>query len=184
MVSERTRFLIFSVACLNANRPCFLTGIGSDLLVHRLSLSRFWCLVISATLFILAQLGAVIISTPSLLGYVSGMTGLAYGFLFGCFPTLVAETFGVAGMTGNWGYMTLSPVVFAYLFNWFYGMVYDAHSVIKKDGTRECSEGVDCYKPAYLVTLIAAGIGLLWSLTCVRYDRTELRLPRDIGRKA
>lgn len=146
------------------------SGIGSDVLVRRLSLSRFWCLVISAILFILAQIGGTTISTPHLLGFVSGLTGLAYGFLFGCFPALVAETFGVHGLSQNWGFMTLSPIPSGHFFNLFYGIVYDSHSLIKEDGSRDCREGVDCYRSAYFVTLAAAAVGLLCSLASVRYD--------------
>ncbi len=47
---------------------------------------------------------------------------MAYGFLFGVYPSLVAECFGVNGLSQNWGCMTLAPIVFGNIFNLLYGM--------------------------------------------------------------
>jgi len=47
---------------------------------------------------------------------------VAYGFLFGVYPSLVAETFGVHGLSQNWGCMTLAPVISGNIFNLLYGM--------------------------------------------------------------
>lgn len=80
-------------------------------------MSRFWCLFISSTIFLVAQVCGARIENPHLLGFLSGLTGLAYGFLFGVYPALVAETFGVNGLSQNWGTMTLAPVVFGNIFN-------------------------------------------------------------------
>lgn len=105
-------------------------------------MSRFWCLVISSSIFCLAQICALIIENPHLLVSVSGITGckialdhenvtleqllsimalVGYGFLYGVTPSLVAESFGVAGLSTNWGVLNLSPVVFGNLFNILYG---------------------------------------------------------------
>lgn len=46
---------------------------------------------------------------------------MAYGFLFGVYPTLVAECFGVHGLSQNWGCMTVAPIAFSNLFNLLYG---------------------------------------------------------------
>ena len=150
-------------------------GIGSDFLVNRLLLSRFWCLVTSASLFILAQISAATVTSPGLLYLVSGLTGLAYGFLFGFYPALVAEIFGIQGMSQNWGFMIISSVIGGPIFNILYGTIFDSHSIIENDGTRDCDEGRECYRTAYLVTLFLAGVGLLASLMSVRYDRPRTR---------
>lgn len=73
-------------------------GIGSDRIV-KLGMSRFWCLFISSILFLFAQVCGTQIENPHALGFLSGLTGLAYGFLFGVYPALVAETFGVHGLS-------------------------------------------------------------------------------------
>ncbi|KAL1855151.1 hypothetical protein Plec18170_004567 [Paecilomyces lecythidis] len=142
-------------------------GIGSDLLVKKLNMSRFWCLFFSAILFTVTQLAGSSISEPHELVLISGATGLAYGFLFGVYPSLVAHTFGINGLTQNWGIMTLAPVFSGNVFNLLYGSIYDRHSVVAPDGERDCREGLSCYQAAYYTTFFSgvAGIGVtLWSI--------------------
>jgi hypothetical protein len=147
-----------------------LSGIGSDILVKKFNRSRFWCLFVSASTFCLAQLCALMISDPHLLVFVSGFTGLAYGLLFGVYPSLVANTFGVNGLSTNWGTMTLAPVVTGNIFNLVYGRIYDSHSIINDKGQRECLEGLECYGAAYWVTLFAAICGVLVCLWSVWHE--------------
>ena len=54
-------------------------------------MSRFWCLFISSTIFLFAQICGTQIENPHSLSFLSGLTGLAYGFLFGVYPSLVAD---------------------------------------------------------------------------------------------
>lgn len=143
------------------------SGIGSDLLVKKLGMSRFWCLFFSAVVFSLTQLAGTTISNPNSLVIVSGFTGIAYGFLFGVFPSLTAHTFGIKGLSQNWGTMTLGPIFSGNVFNLLYGNIYDGHSVIAPDGDRECPDGLGCYRSAYFMTFVAGlfGIGIcLWSI--------------------
>ncbi|KAG0649282.1 hypothetical protein D0Z07_4323 [Hyphodiscus hymeniophilus] len=155
-----------------------LSGAGSDLLVKVFKASRLWCLTLASLIFLAAQLFALNIQNPHYLGLVSGFTGLAYGFLFGCFPSLVAEAFGINGLSQNWGAMTLSPVISGNIFNLFYGVVYDRHSTVKDGGERVCTEGLACYRSAYLVTVVACLLGLVVSLWSIRYTHA-LRMEED-----
>jgi MFS family permease len=142
-------------------------GIGSDLLVKKLHMSRFWCLFISAVVFTVAQLAGLVISNPHSLAIISVLTGLAYGFLFGVFPSLVAHTFGIGGLSQNWGIMTLAPVFSGNVFNLFYGVIYDRHSIVSPNGERDCREGLQCYQAAYSLTLLSGLAGVfvcLWSI--------------------
>lgn len=130
-------------------------------------MSRFWCLFISAAVFTATQLASMSISNPHHLIVVSSATGLAYGFLFGVFPSLVAHTFGIAGLSQNWGVMTLAPVISGNVFNLLYGTIYDHHSVISPKGERDCTDGLQCYQAAYYVTFFSGLAGLLvclWSI--------------------
>lgn len=147
-----------------------MSGVGSDIIVKKLNMSRFWCLFISSLLFLLAQLFGLTIATPHALGLVSGLTGLAYGFLFGVYPTLVVETFGIGGLSQNWGTMTLAPILFGNIFNLVYGRIYDGHSVIGRDGVRDCREGLECYRSAYVVTTVASVVGVGMSVWSIRHD--------------
>lgn len=143
------------------------SGIGSDILVKKLDMSRFWCLLISAVVFTLTQLAGSSISNPNTLVIVSAFTGIAYGFLFGVFPSLTAHTFGIGGLSQNWGVMTLAPVFSGNVFNLLYGTVYDRHSVVNSDGDRDCPDGLACYRSAYYLTFFSGLAGIvvcMWSI--------------------
>ncbi|RYO75046.1 hypothetical protein DL766_000858 [Monosporascus sp. MC13-8B] len=159
-----------SVLSLGSFAGRLLSGVGSDFLVKVLRASRVWCLVIASGIFSVAQLCALNIVNPHLLGFVSGFSGLGYGLLFGVFPSIVAESFGIHGLSQNWGAMTLSPVASSNIFNLFYGAVFDAHSVIEADGSRSCAEGLECYRAAYFVTLCACFLGFGVTLWVIRHQ--------------
>lgn len=110
---------------------------------------------------------------PKYLYYVSSLTGLGYGALFGVFPALVADAFGINGLSLNWGFMIFSPVISSYGFNYWYGFVYDDHSHTINDGTVDCPDGLDCYQSAYHVTFVASVVGMLVSLWCIRHERKK-----------
>lgn len=147
-----------------------LSGIGSDLIVKRLHMSRFWCAGASATVFMVAQLCAIRLENPNLLWTVSGLTGLAYGVLFGVFPALVVDAFGPAGFAVNWGFMTLAPVVSGNIYNLFYGAIFDAHSEKRPSGERICLEGLACYRTAYYVTFVSSILGIVACLWGIRHQ--------------
>ncbi|KAI9783764.1 MAG: hypothetical protein M1839_003100 [Geoglossum umbratile] len=165
-----------------------LSGVGSDLIVKKLGMSRFWCLVASSSIFCVGQLCAMKIENPHNLWAVSGLTGLAYGFLFGVYPTLVSEAFGVHGLSQNWGCMTLAPVISGNIFNLLYGSIYDHHSNVLPGGERVCPEGLQCYRSAYLVTFGSslAGVAMsLWSILAESRKKVGRQRDRRVdGREA
>jgi MFS family permease len=146
------------------------SGIGSDIIVKRLQMSRFWCAAISGSVFMLAQISAIRIEDPHFLWAVSGLCGLAYGILFGVLPALVVDAFGPDGFAVNWGFMTLAPVVSGNVFNLFYGAVYDGHSEVQPSGERNCDEGIVCYRAAYYVTLVSSVLGILACFWGIRHE--------------
>ncbi|KAK5146925.1 hypothetical protein LTR04_000950, partial [Oleoguttula sp. CCFEE 6159] len=155
-----------------------LSGVGSDVVVKRLHGSRFWCLFASASIFLAAQICALRIENPNFLWIVSGLTGLAYGALFGVYPALVADAFGVEGLSLNWGCMILSPVLFGNIFNLTYGKIYDHHSTILPGGERDCPDGLNCYARSYWVTGAASVLGIGLSLWAIRHEHVQKRLER------
>ncbi|MCJ1256468.1 hypothetical protein MMC24_004289 [Lignoscripta atroalba] len=185
---QRRQLVHVSILSLMSFTGRLCSGVGSDLIVKKFGMSRFWCLFTSSSIFCAAQVCGARIENPNYLGFVSGLTGLAYGFLFGVYPSLVAETFGVHGLSQNWGCMTLAPVISGNIFNLIYGSVYDHHSTISPEGRRDCPEGLHCYNTAYWVTFGAslAGVGIsLWS---IRHDhvmksRARKKLAMDEGRE-
>ncbi|KAJ0166621.1 putative membrane protein [Colletotrichum tanaceti] len=171
LVTKQQMHVSILSVCSFAGR--LLSGVGSDFIVKVLHGSRVWCLVASSVVFFVAQILALHVINPHLLGLVSGLSGIAYGFLFGVFPSIVAETFGIHGLSQNWGLMTLSPVVSGNVFNIFYGKIYDKHSILGPDGERVCHDGLECYRAAYLMTLGACSVGLLLTLWVIRYQRVK-----------
>ncbi|KJX98830.1 hypothetical protein TI39_contig387g00011, partial [Zymoseptoria brevis] len=149
-----------------------VSGIGSDALIHR-GMSRYWNVMASACVFSLAQVVALTLTDPHHLFWLSGLTGVAYGILFGVYPALVADAFGAKGMGINWGAMTWAPVISGNLFNVAYGRILDAHSKMggEDGGERTCSEGRGCYRDAYWVTLASSVVGVGWCLWCIRLER-------------
>ena len=123
------------------------------------------------------------VSNPNTLVIVSAFTGVAYGFLFGVFPSLTAHTFGIGGLSQNWGVMTLAPVFSGNIFNLLYGSIYDHHSIVGEDGDRECDDGLACYRPAYFMTFLSGICGMavcLWSIMREkRLHRAMYQKPND-----
>ncbi|PLB35676.1 putative MFS transporter [Aspergillus candidus] len=164
-----------------------LSGIGSDILVMKLDMSRFWCLFVSAFVFTVTQMAGAAITNPHQLVVVSGFTGVAYGFLFGVFPSLVAHTFGIGGLSQNWGVMTLAPVLSGNVFNMLYGSIYDRHSIVGDDGDRDCLDGLGCYQAAYYTTFFSGVAGILvclWSIVHERQIHGSFRKKQDHERLA
>ncbi|EEA28737.1 MFS transporter, putative [Talaromyces marneffei ATCC 18224] len=157
-----------------------LSGVGSDFLVHKLYMSRFWCIFLSSVVFTLTQIAGSSISNPNHLYLLSSFTGLAYGFLFGVFPSVVAHTFGIAGLSQNWGVISLAPVLSGNIFNLLYGTIFDHHSIIGPQGQRDCTEGLQCYQAAYWLTFFSGLGGMVVSLYCIWQER-QIHGPR--GRK-
>ena len=174
-------------------------------------MSRFWCLVAASTIFCAAQICAIRIENPHHLWAVSGLSGrtcpsqpstpclpadhlltcsmtVGYGVLYGVFPAMVTEAFGVHGFSQNWGCMTLAPIISGNIFNLLYGRIYDHHSTVLPSGERTCPDGLNCYRAAYWVTFAAALVGFgvsLWSIRTDHIRRTQrARNEVDVGRVA
>ncbi|GAM34717.1 hypothetical protein TCE0_015f02471 [Talaromyces pinophilus] len=157
-----------------------LSGVGSDFLVHKLYMSRFWCIFFSSVVFTLTQIAGTSINNPNHLYLISSFTGLAYGFLFGVFPSVVAHTFGIPGLSQNWGVISLAPVLSGNIFNLLYGTIFDHHSIVGPQGQRDCTEGLQCYQAAYWLTFFSGLAGMAVSLYCIWQER-QIHGPR--GRK-
>lgn len=148
------------------------SGVGSDFLIKVLHANRVWCLVVSSLVFALAQMCAMSVTDPHFLGLVSGLSGLAYGILFGVYPSIIAETFGIHGLSQNWGILTLAPAVAGNTFNLLFGRVYDSVSTITDEGHRVCA-GIECYRSSYLMTFVTSLLGVVLSLWIIRRERLE-----------
>jgi len=125
-----------------------------------------------------AQALALLVSNPHYLFLVSGLTGLAYGALFGVYPALVADTFGVTGLSLNWGFMIFAPVLSGNVYNVVYGRVAD------RNGGPDCVKGMECYVSAYWLTLLSSVVGVVGAMWCVRYEGLKKARVGRGGREA
>ncbi|RPA82074.1 MFS general substrate transporter [Ascobolus immersus RN42] len=142
-----------------------ISGTTSDHIKKNHGLQRIWLLVAAASLFILAQTIALNVENPYYLWMVSSCTGLAYGLLFGVFPTIVSEVFGIHGLSQNWGCMTVAAVISGQTFNFFFGRIFDSHTTTDPlTGLRECHLGLACFKDAYYITLFSSFVALALAL--------------------
>lgn len=155
------------------------SGIGSDVIVKRLGHSRFWCAAISAAVFAIAQICAIRIENPNFLWAISGLSGFAYGVLFGVLPALVVDAFGPDGFAVNWGFMTIAPVISGNVFNLFYGAAFDSNSTVEPDGNRNCQAGLECYRAAYYVTLVSSILGILACFWGIHGEHVKKRRELD-----
>ncbi|EFE35853.1 uncharacterized protein ARB_04787 [Trichophyton benhamiae CBS 112371] len=145
-------------------------------------MSRFWCVFVASILFCISQFGGAKISNPHHLLFISSLTGLAYGVLFGVYPAIVSHAFGISGFSQNWGVMTLAAAIFGHIFNYIYGVIYDSHSKVLPDGTRQCNMGLECYSTAYLVAFyasICSGFLTLLGVFLERYRRHQRLLTEE-----
>jgi len=79
-------------------------GIIADVLKNRFRFPRSFVLMIVASSFLASQVILYRISAVRSIWQASVFLGASYGMLFGIFPTLVIEWFGLAHFSENWGF--------------------------------------------------------------------------------
>jgi hypothetical protein len=97
------------------------------------------------------------------------------------YPALVADAFGVSGLSVNWGFMTIAPVIWGNIFNILYGSVFDAHSEVTPGGDMICNEGLGCYKTAYFATMVASVVAIGGSLGAVYRDGRQRSKAQELA---
>ncbi|KAK6507568.1 hypothetical protein TWF481_005997 [Arthrobotrys musiformis] len=170
---ERFQGVHVSILSLCSFSGRLISGTVSDVLKKKFGYSRVWLVFASSSVFLLGQFAGMMVSNPHSLWLVSGLNGFSYGLVFGVFPTIVSEAFGLHGLSQNWGTMTLGPVIFGNITNLFFGKIYDGHSKKIDEGTYECAEGIGCYQSAYALTAFASLAVMataLWDIFLHRRD--------------
>lgn len=124
------------------------SGFISDKLVKKYGLQRMWVLVTALFVSIAGHVFTIHNQQANNFWIISALIGFSYGLVFGVFPTIVSESFGLKYFSQNWGWVASSPVITSYAFNLLFGKIYDAHS----DSQHTCREGVGCYSQAFHIT--------------------------------
>ncbi|KAI5117521.1 hypothetical protein M0805_009529 [Coniferiporia weirii] len=172
-----------------------LSGVGADLVKNRLGAPRTYCLCVVATAFVLSQVLVTHIENVENLWRASALLGLAYGGVFGLYPTIVIEWFGLAHFSENWGFVSVSPMIGGNLFSLAFGRNLDAHnppdesaptptSILSSGGSllvraglpagQQCFAGRDCYVSSLYLTICACVLGLGLSLYAAWKDRRRM----------
>lgn len=155
-----------------------LIGLIADFTRIRLRLPRVYCFCLVSALFVVSQVYAINVEDVTHLWKATVLLGLAYGGLFGICPTIIIDWFGLAHLSENWGYVSLSPLLGGNLFSLMFGRNLDAHasdddssthsplSLIKRaalPNDHQCFDGRECYVSSLYVTVAACLFALVLS---------------------
>ncbi|KAI0075891.1 MFS general substrate transporter [Panus rudis PR-1116 ss-1] len=105
-----------------------IIGIIADSSRHYMETPRSSYIAIVSLLFIASQIVAYNVSDIRHLWQASALTGFSYGSLFGLFPAVTIEWFGLHHFSENWGFMSLAPVIGNNILSIAFGRIFDAHS--------------------------------------------------------
>jgi len=150
-------------------------GIFTDFVKNRIGVRRAYCISLVAMLFFISQLVAMSIVDVRELWKASLLVGFSYGALFGLFPTITIDWFGMcaswitnlstnpnfsnptAHFSENWGLVAVSPIIGGNLFSMAFGRNLDRHTshsgetglppTISPDTPihARCMDGAECY---------------------------------------
>nr|QFR37049.1 MFS transporter [Cyberlindnera americana] len=124
------------------------SGPISDIVRRKFKAQRIWCITFAAVMMGFGQYLVTKMEDLNSLIMASIVIGFAFGFCFGTFPAIVADTFGTEGFTTLWGVMSTSGVlVLMTLCNYLAGVL---KSNSDDDGV--CTLGAACYAQTFVLT--------------------------------
>ncbi|EKM58967.1 uncharacterized protein PHACADRAFT_249103 [Phanerochaete carnosa HHB-10118-sp] len=167
-----------------------LIGMIADSTKNHLRLPRSLCICLVAAAFIVSQVTVYAVDDVRDLWKGSALLGLAYGGLFGLFPTITIEWFGLPHFSENWGFVSLAPMFGGNVFSIMFGRNLDAHAPSESvanamtsvfnasapllsvragtgapsDSSHQCLQGRECYVGSLLMTIAACTLALALSV--------------------
>ncbi|WFD20955.1 hypothetical protein MCAP1_003210 [Malassezia caprae] len=164
---EIQRIQALQVSCISLGNALgrIVIGIISDMVVLRTQQPTYRTYLIIPVV-VLATLSQGLFALPNVINsvehlmLVSCLTGLMYGTLFGLFPVLVFEWFGMQSFSQNWGWSSFAPVIFGNIYNLLFGVVYDSN-VPKGGHSHKCLKGEECYRSVFLLTTLGCLVSLV-----------------------
>lgn len=164
---EIQRIQALQVSCISLGNALgrIVIGVVSDMVVFRTKQPAHRTYMILPVV-ILATLSQGLFALPNVINsvehllLVSCLTGLMYGTLFGLFPVLVFEWFGMQSFSQNWGWSSFAPVIFGNVYNLLFGIVYDSN-VPKEGHSHRCLKGEECYRSVFFVTTAGCIVSLV-----------------------
>lgn len=135
------------------------SGPISDLLLKKYQIQRLWNIVASslitfATCYLLTGWSLTKSEFDFSIGVItlcSAFCGYSYGVLFGTFPSIIAETFGIKEYSTNWGLVTTGGLWSVKLFA---GFLEGELSSKADPNTGICSQGISCLESTFRLTAL------------------------------
>ncbi|KAI8602156.1 major facilitator superfamily domain-containing protein [Dissophora ornata] len=153
-----------------------LSGLGSDIAIHRYGAHRINILPVATACMALAQAVGMFASLQWLY-LCSILTGLAYGGFFGVAGIIVAELWGEETCGQNWGWLSWGSAIGGMLFNILFGVVMDAARPVV-DGEPQVCKGRGCFRWALFVSFVACVVSCLISIVMgMRQKQAAARRP-------
>ncbi|TYZ66009.1 hypothetical protein PybrP1_004467 [[Pythium] brassicae (nom. inval.)] len=144
------------------------TGVASDRLVARARLPRAAFAALSVLLTALTLAAFLVVPARALLVPVT-MAGVAEGVMFGTFPVIIREAFGLRHFGKNYGLISVAncigyPFVFSPMSSFFYERAASARG---GDDGAKCF-GPECFRPVFLVAIALCGVAFACCVTLMR----------------
>ncbi|POM60650.1 Major Facilitator Superfamily (MFS) [Phytophthora palmivora] len=146
-----------------------LTGAVSDLLLTRYPRAYFTG---ASALFTAITQGVFLSVSPRWLVLPVAMAGFSEGVMFGTFPVIIREEFGLQHFGKNFGLLSLAncvgyPLFFSPLASYVY-----QHSTATRtvDGVEKCF-GTQCFGPVFIVAIALSAVALVCSIQLARLQR-------------
>lgn len=130
-----------------------LSGTFSDTLKTQLRLPRIAAVSLAWTLCLAAMISAKRVSSVDYMWVPSVLVGLFYGAIFGAFPGIVSDSFGVKRLSSNWGVVALAQIPFSSYLAIRVGKYFDTNS----SASGNCF-GTKCFEGAYTLHLIIVAV--------------------------
>lgn len=148
------------------------SGPISDIVRRKFKAQRIWCIVFASVLMGIGQHLVTITGKVDGLIVPSIVIGFAFGFCFGTFPAIIADTFGTDGFTTLWGIMSTSGVIVLMTLCNYLASVLKNHS----DDEGVCVLGADCYKDTFILTeWMCVGVSVMTIFTIWYNHRVALQ---------
>lgn len=149
------------------------TGAISDHVLHRYP--RAYFSAVSVVLTALTQLVFLTIPPAYLLLPVV-MAGVSEGVMFGIFPVIIRESFGLHHYGKNYGLISVAncigyPLLYSPIGSYVY---HQAATVSPTDGLERCT-GSQCFRPVFLLVI---GLCCLALVCCLQLARIQLQRRR------
>lgn len=148
-----------------------VSGTISDTLRTKLQLSRIYALFLSVTLCGVGMTMCKELHSVDDLWSTTVVVGLFYGTVFGAFPGIISDSFGVKCLSSNWGLVALAPIPATSFLAPRIGKLYDASA----DASGKCV-GPVCFAGAFnlhiILTFVTFGL-VVAALILNHRDRTH-----------